>query len=286
MQTPYSIVGGGCQSWSPTETIPDPRIWHHESTKDNMQESLCRHFPRFPDKMAHGVFYAVPKAYTPGLVCGWSDWPGPFFGVSEALLADWSIKLAITLSEGWLQLLRMKKLIATAYYLQCDGLVVCFNITLKTMLQKHAATFGEQWDEYLPGVLWLVKTQRMKQQRRNHHFFSLDWLVNLPLKQSFYHRVANNHHSNQYCHELLMLSLTTAWTMVAMSIQQVHSKYMIHSESHNAIPREYQQWDSVMVRFLEEETGCWRKLSRIVTIFSQHSVTCVPFQTNNFVCNT
>ena len=28
------------------------------------------------------------------------------------------------------------------------------NMTLKSMLHKHAVMFGNQWDHYLPGVLW------------------------------------------------------------------------------------------------------------------------------------
>ena len=32
-------------------------------------------------------------------------------------------------------------------------MVECMNHTLKTMLRKHAAKFGLQWDRYWPGVL-------------------------------------------------------------------------------------------------------------------------------------
>jgi hypothetical protein len=31
------------------------------------------------------------------------------------------------------------------------------NRTLKTILRKHAARFGAQWDRYLPGVLWAYR---------------------------------------------------------------------------------------------------------------------------------
>ena len=31
------------------------------------------------------------------------------------------------------------------------------NRTLKTMLQKHAAMFGEQWNQFLPEVLWACR---------------------------------------------------------------------------------------------------------------------------------
>ena len=51
-------------------------------------------------------------------------------------------------------LLGIKKLNTMAYHPQCEGLVERFNQTLKTTIRKQAATFGAQWDCYLPGVLW------------------------------------------------------------------------------------------------------------------------------------
>ena len=41
----------------------------------------------------------------------------------------------------------------TAHHPPCDGMVECFNRTLRSMLRKHAATFGLQGDKYLSGVL-------------------------------------------------------------------------------------------------------------------------------------
>ena len=46
------------------------------------------------------------------------------------------------------------KLNTTAYHPQCDGMVEQFNRALKSMLRKHTARFGSQWDKYLLAVLW------------------------------------------------------------------------------------------------------------------------------------
>ena len=51
-------------------------------------------------------------------------------------------------------LLGIRKLNTTAYHPQCDGMVERFNGTLRTMLRNQAATFGPQWDRYLPDLLW------------------------------------------------------------------------------------------------------------------------------------
>lgn len=78
----------------------------------------------------------------------------PFFGVPESLLSDRGTNLLSHLMLSLCELLGIKKLNTTAYHPQCDGMVERFNRTLKAMLRKHAAQFGPQWDDYLPGLLW------------------------------------------------------------------------------------------------------------------------------------
>ena len=55
------------------------------------------------------------------------------------------------------QMLGIKKLNTMAYHPECDGMVERFDHTLKSMLRKHAARFGKQWDRFLPGVLCLLQ---------------------------------------------------------------------------------------------------------------------------------
>ncbi len=43
------------------------------------------------------------------------------------------------------------------YSVSCDGMVERFNRTLKSMLRKHAARFGKQWDRFLSGVLYAYR---------------------------------------------------------------------------------------------------------------------------------
>ena len=81
----------------------------------------------------------------------------PFFGVPEALLTERGTNLLSHLMLDDCKLLGIKKLNTTAYHPQCDGMVERFNQTLKTMLRKLAAVFGNQWDRYLSGVLWAYR---------------------------------------------------------------------------------------------------------------------------------
>ena len=77
-----------------------------------------------------------------------------FFGVPEALLSDKGMNLLLHLMLDLCELLGVKKLSTTAYHPQCNGIAERFNQTLKSLLRKHAARFGPQWDQYLSGILW------------------------------------------------------------------------------------------------------------------------------------
>ena len=74
------------------------------------------------------------------------------------------------------KLLGIKKLNTTAYHPQCNGMVERFNRTLKTMLRKQAAVFGNQWDRYLSGVLWAYRNTAhdSTQEKPSFLFFGVD----------------------------------------------------------------------------------------------------------------
>ena len=90
------------------------------------------------------------------------------FGVPEGLLSDEGANLLSHVMEEVCPILGVKKLNTTLYHLQCDGCVEQFNRILKSMLQKHAARFGNQWDVYLPGVLWAYRNTPHASMGENH----------------------------------------------------------------------------------------------------------------------
>ena len=79
------------------------------------------------------------------------------FRVPESLLSDRGTNLLFYLMKDLCSMLGKKKINTTAYHPQCDGIVECFNRTLKTMPHKYASTFGNQWDCYLFGVLFAYR---------------------------------------------------------------------------------------------------------------------------------
>ena len=73
----------------------------------------------------------------------------PLFGVPEALLSDRGTNLLSHLMQDLCKMLGITKLNTTAYHPECDGMVERFNRTLKAMLRKHAARFGNGTSIYL-----------------------------------------------------------------------------------------------------------------------------------------
>ena len=101
--------------------------------------------------------YAVPDQKPSRIARLLAEEVIPNFGVPESLLSDRGMNFLSNLILDLCKMLGLSKLNTTAYHPQCDGAVERFNRTLKSILQKHAARFGSQWDCYLPGVLWAYR---------------------------------------------------------------------------------------------------------------------------------
>ena len=100
------------------------------------------------------MVFAVPDQKTTQIAKLRAEEVIPVFGVPECLLSDSGTNLLSSLMLDLCRILGITKLNTTAYHPQCDGAVQRFNRTLKTILRKHAAKFGSQWDRFLPSILW------------------------------------------------------------------------------------------------------------------------------------
>ena len=98
----------------------------------------------------------------------------PFCGVPEAVLSDRGSNLLSILVHDLCNLLGIKKLNTISYHPQCDGMVERLNHKLKTMLRKHTAHCGMQWDVYLSGVVWEYQNTVHNLQGKN---LNLSYLV-------------------------------------------------------------------------------------------------------------
>ncbi|OWZ06729.1 LOW QUALITY PROTEIN: hypothetical protein PHMEG_00020979 [Phytophthora megakarya] len=75
-------------------------------------------------------------------------------GVPERLLSDRGSNFILNLAQSFCQTLGIKKLFGAAYHPQMQGLVERFNGTLLGMLRMFIGETQEDWDLYLPRVLF------------------------------------------------------------------------------------------------------------------------------------
>ena len=185
----------------------------------------------------------------------------PFFGVPEALLSDRGTNLLSHLMKDICRLLGIRKLNTTAYHPECDGKVERFNRTLKMMLRKHAAKFGSQWDQYIPGALWAYWNVPHEATGEKPSFLLLGVDCRTPSEAALLplHELEATDVSDYQ--EQVILSLSTARQLAAVSIRTAQEKYKgVYDRSSRVA--DYKLGDWVLVKFPQDETGRMRKLSR------------------------
>ena len=165
-----TVAGVGRQSKPPLHPIPVQRPFQIVGL-DIMElpktEQGNRYIVVFQDFLTKWpLVYPVPDQKAVWLARLVAEELLPQFGVPKALLSDRGTNLLAHVMEDVCQLLGITKLNTTSYHPQCDGMVERLNRSLKSMLRKHVAKFGGQWDCFLLGVL-LIGTHLMSQLKKS-----------------------------------------------------------------------------------------------------------------------
>ena len=157
----------------------------------------------------------------------------PMFGVPEALLSDRGTNLLANVVQDVCQLLGISKLNTTAYHPQCDGMVECLNRTLKNMLRKHAVKFGNQWDRYLPGVLWAYRNTPHEATKEKPFclLFGLD--CRSPTEAAFLPVEPSGPVDIAEYREEVVLSLSSARKLAAANIKVAQRNYKCQYDKHS-----------------------------------------------------
>ena len=205
--------------------------------------------------------FAIPDQKTTRIARLVAEEVIPLFGVPECLLSDRGTNLLSNLMMELCKILGIKKLNTTAYHPQCDGAVERFNRTLKTILRKHAAKFGCQWDRFLPGILWAYRNTPHTSTGEKPSFLLFGVDCRSPTEAAYLPATKVHPTDVQDYKEELMLSLSSARQLAASSIQKAQAKY---KEQYDRKTKEttFRVGDWILVRFPQDESGRLRKLSR------------------------
>ena len=194
--------------------------------------------------------FAVPDQKTSRIARLLAEEVIPCFGVPESLLSDSSTNLLSNLMVDLCKMLGITKLNTTAYHPQCDGAVEQFNRTLKTTLRKHAAQFGCQRDNFLPGVLWAYRNTPHTSTGEKPSFLLYGVGCRSPTEAA-YQPISEVLPTDSNYREELMLSLSE---LVACSIQKAQAQYKHqYDRSTRKTTLRVREW--ILVRFPQDESG-------------------------------
>ena len=185
----------------------------------------------------------------------------PAFGVPEALLSDRGTNLLSFLMKDVCKMLGIDKLNTTANHPQCNGAVERFNRTLKTMLRKHAAKFGLQWDQYLSGVLWAYRNTPHSSTGEKPSFLLYGFDCRTPTEAAFLPAKSLRPTNVGDYREQMMLSLSSARNLAKEVNKGSQKKYKVQYDK-SARDLKLKIGDWVLVYFAQDETGKTRKLSQ------------------------
>lgn len=123
------------------------------------------------------------------------------------------------------QLLGIEKRNTTSYHPQCDGMVELFNCTLKTMLRKRAAQFGNQWNEHLPALLRAYRNTVHKMTEEKPSFLLFGWDCRSPTEAALLPITGSVPTTIEDYREELMLTLSSARQMALQNIGKTQKWY-------------------------------------------------------------
>ena len=259
------VAGSGKTPKPPLHPIPVDRVFQiigvdvMELPKTSRGNNFVVVFQDFLTKFP--LVFPVPDQKSERLARLLVEQVVPLFSVPEALLSDRGANLLSHLMTDVCQLLGVKKLNTTSYHPQCDGLVERFNRTLKTMLRKHAADYGVQWDRYLPGVLWAYRNTPHDSTGEKPSFLLFGVDCRYPTEAALLPPSSVKPVAVEDYREELVLMLGEARKQAAISIQRAQQRYKKYYDQHSR-DSTIRVGDWVLVRFPQEESGRLRKLSR------------------------
>ena len=92
------------------------------------------------------------------------------YGAPERLLSDRGSNFMSDLMANVCCLLDIKKVNTSGYHPQTDGLVERFHQTLITMLSMYVQKHGQDWDRYLPCMLYAYRVSAHESTRESPFF--------------------------------------------------------------------------------------------------------------------
>ena len=183
------------------------------------------------------------------------------YGAPERLLSDRGSNFMSDLMANVCRLLDIKKVNTSGYHPQTDGLVERFHQTLITMLSMYVQKHGQDWDRYLPCMLYAYRVSAQESTRESPFFLMFGRDPRQPTEEALsYPTSPYLVDVDDYKSELVQ-GLSDAWKVAKEHIQSAQGHQKKTYDRHAKPPR-YKVGDRVMVHMPHEATGKAAKLAR------------------------
>ena len=131
----------------------------------------------------------------------------------------------------------------------------------KTMLRKHAAKFGLQWDQYLSRVLWAYRNTPHSSTGEKPLFLLFGFDCRYPTEAALLPTKPPTVTNISDYREQVVLSLSSARRLAEQTCKEAQRKYKYQYDK-AVTTSKFKIGDWVLVYFPQEETGKNRKLSQ------------------------
>jgi len=181
-------------------------------------------------------------------------------GVPGQLLSDRGPNLLSNVLLDVCRLLGVKKVNTTSYHPQTDGLVERMNQTIRSMLAKHAHTFGPDWDLHLQQVLFAYRVKPQDSTGESPFYLLYGRDARLPTETAISQPLTPYQENLDDYRTGLVAGLSEAWEAARSSITRAQ-KWQKRQYDKRARPAKYHVGNRVMVFMPRETQGKQRKLA-------------------------
>uniref|UniRef100_A0A1X7UR29 Integrase catalytic domain-containing protein n=1 Tax=Amphimedon queenslandica TaxID=400682 RepID=A0A1X7UR29_AMPQE len=182
-------------------------------------------------------------------------------GVPDQLLSDRGTNLLSGLMKDVYALTGIEKINTTASHPQTDGLVENMNRTLRAMIAKYSSLHGDNWDEYLPKLLFAYRTKYHESTKESPFFLLYGRDARVPGDETLSQRRSPYMVDVDDYKSELMISLTEAWDIARSSISKAQKAQKKQRDKEVRV-KPIRVGDRVMVYMPHEAMGKNRKLAR------------------------
>jgi hypothetical protein len=183
------------------------------------------------------------------------------YGAPKQLLTDRGTNFMSEVMSKVTQIFRIHKINTSAYHPQTDGMVERFNSSLLKMLASYTASNQQDWDLWLPYVLFAYRTAPHSTTKLSPFMLLYGREANHPGDTMFPEPPIQYMEESTYA-DILPRFLNKAWQIAKDNIQEAQEQYKSRYDR-NATPHPFQIGEQLLIHTPQPRKGLSPKLQKL-----------------------